>query len=231
MLRHLLPDPASVPVEPDRLRELVAGREWFHTINLGHGVITPGIDDTPAKLNWLDFPESLNGKSVLDVGSYDGYFAFESERRGAARVVASDKHCWESVGIADGRGFDIAHWALGSRVEKRLISVEEISPASVGMFDVVLFLGVLYHAQDPMRYLRHMFSVCSETLILETHTDGNDHDEPMMVFYPKGALNGDPSNFWGPNVACVEAMLYEVGFGNVEVIWQKATRLVVHAHR
>jgi len=169
-----------VPAELDRLRELVAGREWFHSWSRGHHA---GIDDTPAKLNWLDFPESLKGKSVLDVGSYDGYFAFGSERRGAARVVASDKRCWEPVGLAYWRGFDVAHWALGSKVEKRLISVEYISPASVGKFDVVLFLGVPHHTQDPMRYLRHMFRVCSETLIIETHTDGNDYDEPMMVFY------------------------------------------------
>jgi tRNA (mo5U34)-methyltransferase len=222
---------ADEDVTPERVRELVEGREWFHTMDLGSGVFTPGVDDTNRKLGWLRLPESLVGKTVLDVGSYDGFFAFEAERRGAKRVVAADKFCWELSDMADGQGFEIAHWALGSDVEKRVIAVEDISPDTVGTFDIVLFLGVLYHAPDPMRYLRNVYSVCKELLILETHTDGDDYSRPMMVFYPNKTLNGDPSNFWGPNVACVEAMLLEVGFTKVEVVCHTDSRLVVHAHR
>jgi tRNA (mo5U34)-methyltransferase len=132
--------------------------------------------------------------------------------------------------MGDGQGFDIAHAALRSRVEKQSIGVEDISPQTVGIFDVVLFLGVLYHAQDPMHYLRNVYSVCRETLILETHYDGIDYDRPMMVF-PKDSLAGDPSNFWGLNPLCVEAMLYEVGFGRVEFISKNVSRLVMHARR
>lgn len=193
--------------------------------------MTPGVDNTPSRVEMMGLPRSLAGKTVLDVGTYDGYFAFEAERRGAARVVASDSVCWTLVGMGDGRGFDIAHDALGSRVEKRLISVEDISPDTVGLFDVVLFLGVLYHAQDPMQYLRNVHSVCRETLVVETYYDGADYDRPMMVFYPKDTLEGDPSNFWGPNPACVEAMLLEVGFRTVKFVGKNINRLVMHAHR
>ena len=78
--------------------------------------------------------------------------------------------------MTDGRGFDIAQWALQSKVEKRRIAVEDISPESVGTFDYVFFLGVLYHSPDPLGYLRRVRSVCSRTLVLETHVDGLDYD-------------------------------------------------------
>ena len=68
-------------------------------------------------------------------------------------------------------------------------------------------------------------------MIVETHTDGEDYERPMMVFYPGETLAGDPSNFWGPNKACVVAMLQEVGFRDVEVITEVGSRLVLHAHR
>jgi tRNA (mo5U34)-methyltransferase len=222
----------SGPVDPERLRALVSDRPWFHRIDLGDGVVTPGVDDSPSKLEWLGFPESLAGKSVLDIGSYDGFFAFEAERRGASRVVASDEYCWSfPTGMGDGNGFDIAHWALHSSVAKKVISVEHISPETVGTFDVVFFLGVLYHAPDPLRYLRNAFSVCKELMIIETHRDGDDYDRPMMVFYPQDTLNSDASNFWGPNTACAIAMLYEVGFSKVDLIGEHGDRLVLHAFR
>ena len=226
-------NPLDLPdeVDLDLLRRLVAGRSWFHTIDLGNGVITPGVDDTAAKERFVAFPDSLKGKTVLDVGAFDGYFSFKAERLGASRVVAADEFCWSrpNDSMTDGRGFDIAHWALNSRVEKRRIPVEDIGPQTVGTFDVVLFLGVLYHSPDPLRYLRHVRSVCRERLLLETHVDAMDQERPMMVFYPGDTLNGDPSNHWGPNRRCVEEMLYEVGFGRVEVVGHAGTRMAFHA--
>jgi tRNA (mo5U34)-methyltransferase len=223
--------PKTVDVEV--LKSLVFSRPWFHTIDLGHGVITPGVDQSWAKLQLLEFPGSLAGKTVLDVGAYDGFFSFEAERRGAARVVAADEFCWSRPAdpMTDGRGFDIAHWALQSKVEKRRIAVEDISPESVGTFDYVFFLGVLYHSPDPLGYLRRVHSVCSRTLILETHVDGLDYERPTMVFYPGATLGDDPSNFWGPNPKCVIEMLREVGFGRIELVSQQGSRLAVHAHR
>ena len=223
--------------DAEKLRALVFTREWFHSIDLGHGIITPGIDDSPAKLTGLRLPTSFAGKSVLDIGAWDGFFSFEAERRGAARVVAADYWCWnngpEFMTMADGQGFESAHAALSSKVEKAVCRVEEIGPDTVGVFDYVLFLGVLYHAPDPLRYLRHVFSVCRDMAIIETHTDGADYDRPMMVFYPGGTLNNDPSNNWGPNRQCVLAMLHEVGFERVEVVehQHQPQRLVVHAYR
>jgi tRNA (mo5U34)-methyltransferase len=219
-------------VEPELLRSLVMSRVWFHRIDLGHGVVTPGTDDSPSKLTLLDLPERLDGATVLDIGAYDGYFSFEAERRGAARVVAADHFLWHMpIAPYDGRGFDIAHWALGSRVEKRDIRVEDMTAEELGTFDYVLFLGVLYHAEDPMSYLRTVFSLTRRTAIVESHVDGNDYERPMMVFYPGDTLNNDATNFWGPNRECLVAMLREVGFARVEVRREVGFRCVVHAHR
>jgi tRNA (mo5U34)-methyltransferase len=208
--------PARTPEECAQLRERVAARPWFHTIDLGDGIVTPGYDHSPTKIGYLGLPERLDGLSVLDIGAYDGYFSFECERRGAARVVAADHFCWTYGGMATRDGFDIAKAALASRVEDRLIPVEDISPERVGVFDLVLFLGVLYHAPDMVRYLRMVRSVCRGRVILETEIDAEDYALPAAVFYPGNSLNNDASNFWGPNMACVEAMLREVGFKKVE---------------
>jgi tRNA (mo5U34)-methyltransferase len=210
------PRKARTPEEVERLRQRVAARPWFHTIDLGDGIVTPGYDQSPAKIGYLGLPERLDGLSVLDIGAYDGFFSFECERRGAARVVAADHFCWTYGGMATKDGFDLAKAALNSRVEEKLIPVEDISPERVGVFDLVLFLGVLYHAPDMVRYLRLVRSVCRGRVILETEIDAEDYPRPAAVFYPGNALNNDASNFWGPNMACVEAMLREVGFKRVE---------------
>jgi tRNA (mo5U34)-methyltransferase len=76
-----------------------------------------------------------------------------------------------------------------------------------------------------------VFSVCNSTLIVETHIDALDQGRPIMVFYPNGTLNGDPSNFWGPNPECVKEMLLEVGFRQVDVISHVGTRMTFHALR
>ena len=93
---------------PEELRKQVEAIRWFHRIDLGHGVVTPGLDDTPAKLARLKLPESFAGKSVLDIGAWDGFFSFEAERRGASRVLAVDSFCWTGEISAD----DGASWRL-----------------------------------------------------------------------------------------------------------------------
>jgi tRNA (mo5U34)-methyltransferase len=231
--------PARSAAERARLREKFAARPWFHTIDLGDGLVTPGCDNSPAKVGYLGLPERLDGLSVLDIGAYDGFFSFECERRGAGRVVAADHYCWTFGGMATKEGFDTCKAALGSRVEEALVPVEEITPQRVGVFDLVLFLGVLYHAPDMVRYLKLVRAVCRGRVILETEIDAEDYPRPAAVFYPGNSLNNDASNFLGPNRACVEAMLREVGFRKVERICsfnmvRRGTRpfhrAVFHAH-
>src|SRR5215813_1012660 len=82
-------------MSPDDLRARADALRWYHSIDLGHGVVTKGIDDTPYRLGRLDLPASFAGETVLDIGAWDGFFSFEAERRGAARVVAADVYSWE----------------------------------------------------------------------------------------------------------------------------------------
>ena len=190
---------------------------WWHKIDLGNGITTPGLDDSSTKLAQVKLPESLRGLSVLDIGAWDGFFAFECERRGAKRVVALDKFVWNWPAFGK-RGFELARRVLGSKVEDVESEVLDISPERVGTFDLVLFLGVLYHMRHPLLALERVASVAGKQLILETHVDLNEHDRPVMAFYPGDECNGDSSNWIGPNRAAVEAMLRVVGFRTVRLM-------------
>jgi tRNA (mo5U34)-methyltransferase len=126
---------------------------WYHTMDLG-GVRTKGSDNTPSQLQRIHMPACLKGLTVLDVGAWDGFYSFEAERRGAKRVLATDHQAWrsrEAFGFGTGKaGFELARRALDSQVEDLEIDVYDIAPGTVGTFDVVFFLGVLYHLKDPL---------------------------------------------------------------------------------
>jgi tRNA (mo5U34)-methyltransferase len=133
------------------------------------------------------------------------------------------------------------------------LELDAIAPETVGRFDVVLFLGVLYHLKHPWPALERVASVCDGLLIVETHADLLDLGRPAMALYPGAEIAGDASNWWGPNVAALKAMLREEGFPRVEVVHREARayrvaraayrrlrgprfrvqqgRVVVHAHR
>src|ERR1700720_544990 len=110
-----------MPMPADELKALIATRnDWFHTIDFGHGLRSPGTcpwEHQQDFLRYVGLPQRLDGKRVLDIGTYDGFFAFECERRGAEKVVAIDVH------PIDQRCFKIAHDLLGSSVEYHHLSV------------------------------------------------------------------------------------------------------------
>jgi tRNA (mo5U34)-methyltransferase len=222
-------------MEPDEIQAGMAEITWYHRMDLGYGITTPGIDDTPRRLPPLLLPEDLTGWTVLDVGAWDGALSFEAERRGAARVLATDSYCWSGEGWGTKAGFEFARKALGSRVEDLEIDVMELSPERVGTFDLVLFVGVLYHMRHPLLALERVASVAARLLILDTHVAAVKEPRPLMVFYPDSELNDDPTNWWGPNPAAVEAMLRDVGFSRVEPRSDrrllKQGRYIAHAWR
>ncbi len=173
--------------------------------------MTPGSDRTAEKFATMHLPD-LIGKTVLDVGAWDGYFSFAAERLGASRVVAVDTYAWRRPGGKD--GFDYARQALNSAVEDLEVEVLDVSPETVGRFDVVLFLGVLYHMRHPLLALERMASVTKELLVVETLVDMTFLRAPAVAFYP-WKLQGDETNWWGPNRAAVLGMLRSVGFEHV----------------
>jgi tRNA (mo5U34)-methyltransferase len=118
-------------------------------------------------------------------------------------------------------------------VEGRDVDLAEISRESVGVFDLVLFCGVLHHLRDPLGTLTSISSVCSHTLVVETHVDALYVERPAMIFYPTIELANDPTNWWGPNPACVTAMPHDAGFAGVECVPNPAheNRAIFHAYR
>jgi tRNA (mo5U34)-methyltransferase len=173
----------------------------------------------PKALEKFGCPSDLRGKTVLDIGAADGGYSFQAEQRGASRVMATDSWLWGDGPDTSKAAFDFAREALGSKVESRHIDVLDHSPATVGIFDIVLFLGVLYHMRHPLLALERVYSVTGDQLILDTHLDMLDCDRPAMAFYPGKELNNDSTNWCGPNALAVEAMLRTVGFRHVELFF------------
>jgi len=190
---------------------LPAHINWWHQIELPDGSVTPGKDRSAEKLLSLHLPD-LTGKTVLDVGAHDGYFSFAAERAGASRVIALDTFVWRRPGGKD--AFEYARRALGSSVEDVEVEVLDVTPEIVGEFDVVLFLGVLYHMRHPLLALERMASVTRELLVVETLVDMTFFPSPAAAFYPWNMLR-DETNWWGPNRAAVVGMLHSVGFPRV----------------
>jgi len=208
----------DISMDVRELRAKVAEIDWHHRIDLGHGIVTPGNDNSSRKLRRLGFPDSFSGLSVLDIGAWDGFFSFEAERRGARRVLATDSFVWNG-GIRTGKlGFDLARRALHSKVEDMTIDVLDLCPERVGTFDVVLFLGVLYHMRHPLLALERVASVTRELLIVETVVDCLHQRRPAMAFYPGTDLANDATSWWGPNATAVSAMLRDVGFAQVHAV-------------
>jgi SAM-dependent methyltransferase len=173
----------TVPA-PDDLREQVHAGRWYHTLELAPGVTTPGMFDHRPYVRRYGLPDDLSGSRALDVGTMDGFWAFELERRGAAvtalDVEGSDQLDWpprlraagearraEGARLADSRGFDLARRALGSRVERVPVSIYDVTPERLGgHFDIVFCGSVLVHLRDPMLALERMAALCTGRLVL-----------------------------------------------------------------
>jgi tRNA (mo5U34)-methyltransferase len=226
---------------------------WWHSIDLGEGVVTRGFK-TPgilaAELEALRLPD-LRGKSVLDIGAWDGFYSFEAERRGAARVVALDHYIWsvdwDALGrygeecrargvvpepyqnvpsvwrpaeLPGKRGFDTAHRALRSNVQSVVADFMTTDLDELGAFDVVLYLGVLYHMQNPFEALRRVAAVTREVAILETEAAafGGFEHHALCEFFESNELNNDVTNWWAPNEKALTGLCRAAGFRRVEVL-------------
>jgi tRNA (mo5U34)-methyltransferase len=182
---------------------------WYHEFEFAPGVVTPGSRNSRSLLAQLDLPLNLSGLRVLDVGARDGFFSFECERRGA-EVVAIDYLPAEQT------GFPIAKQILGSQLDLIHENVYNLTPQKYGQFDIVLFLGVLYHLPDPMRALDVVFNMMRspswlylETVVIDDDLPPEIARRPFMQFYPSATKNSDHTNYWGLTEACAIALLEE----------------------
>lgn len=211
----------AVPIDRSELETRAQAITWFHSMELAPGVRTQGVYDPSRTLPRLGLPDRLDGKRVLDIGAWDGYYSFEMERRGAD-VLATDNYSWGGGGWGTKDGFDLAHQARGSAVRSQRIDPTELHPDAIGgTYDTVLFLGVLYHLRDPLRVLERVRSVTGGLLVLETEVGMLLTRRPAAEFFPGTELNDDPTNWWAPNVAAMRGMLRAVGFRSVDVAWRR----------
>ncbi|UPY37542.1 DUF1698 domain-containing protein [Sediminicoccus sp. KRV36] len=190
---------------------------WFHTIALRPGVVTPGLKDQQVMAleeDALLAPFDLTGRSVLDVGAWNGFFSFSAKQRGARRVLATDSYVWKHPVWQGRETFELARDSLGLEVEAAEIAPFEITD-QLGRFDVVLFLGVFYHLYDPIEVMTRLRQVTRQLLLIETHQDLTAEARPGMVFYPAATLAGDATNWWGPNPALMLHLLLQLGFTRI----------------
>jgi tRNA (mo5U34)-methyltransferase len=222
----------------ERLEEQVAAlAPWFHNIDLGDGIVTAPehfLGDYPA-FKFAEFggcvPADLTGKTVLDIGCNAGFYSVEMKRRGAARVLGIDS---DERYLAQAR---LATSVLGfDDVEFRNLSVYDV--AALGeRFDLVIFMGVLYHLRHPLLALDLIREhVAGDLLLFQTMQQGSietmdvpaDHpfylprsytpppyfDDPRYprMHFIERSFAGDWTNWWAPNRACSEAMLRAAGF-------------------
>jgi tRNA (mo5U34)-methyltransferase len=187
---------------------------WYHSIELPNGEIIRGLQ-TPEQLHrrvrQFPIPGDLTGKRVLDIGAWDGWFSFEMEKRGAS-VVAVDAVPKEN--------FLAARELLGSKVEFLVRDVYDLRPEELGHFDIVLFLGVLYHLKHPMLALERVSALAADLVCVESFVtdDGSDPAlKPAMEFYETTELCGQFDNWVGPNTACLTAMCRAAGFVRVKL--------------
>ena len=220
-------DPAAA------LKLIATHHAWYHVIQVAPGVTTPGFADLRA-LAARVMPESLAGKRCLDVGTFDGFWSFEMERRGAKEVIAIDLETgsdadWppntreqierevEAMGAEWGAGFRIAKELLGSKVERVVCSVYDLSPERIGgPVDYVLCGTLLQHLRDPVAALERIRETLvpkGDLLLIETYSaplTQRHRGRPVAEFRP--AIPKSLFTWWVPNLAALHGWAATAGF-------------------
>lgn len=217
--------------ETHALSARIAQHGWYHTLELAPGVFTPGWFDLRDQADDILRGVSLAGKRCLDVGTFDGFWAFEMERRGARETIAIDildPAGWDwPVGSGDdvareldvrkagGSGFLLAREQLGSAVERLEMSVYDLDPDAVGTFDFVYVGSLLLHLRDPVRALASVRSVCRGNALVVDAIDL----APTLLGRRLSVASlygvGRPW-WWKPSLAALEQMVRAAGFDLLE---------------
>ncbi len=199
---------------------------WYHTIDLGRGVVTRGMFDHRPVLGRYLIPTDLTGARCLDVGTMDGFWAFEMERRGASEVIALDledpeRLDWpaslrdktvKTLDVEKGVRFEIARRALSSTVQRELRSVYELG-ADLGTFDFVFCGDLLVHLKDPVTAV--------EKIRVVTRGSATICNPIMRVRLGRrralAELDGiDNFQWWLPSEAALARLVLAAGFARVE---------------
>jgi tRNA (mo5U34)-methyltransferase len=232
--------------ELNELQERVNSVVWFHSIDLGDGIVTDGFCKT--FLEGSQLPDFTN-KTVLDIGAWDGYYSFLAERRGASRVVAVDHYAWgvdfgrrnpywvdchekgvlpdhslDTTEFWDAtlpgmRGFNIAREALGSKVETVVDDFSKMDLQQLGQFDVVLFLGVLYHLKEPLTALEQVRRATGGVAVIETEALLLPGHPRSLLEFTSGCYHGyDYSNWYTPTMEAILELCLAAGFSKINTV-------------
>jgi len=221
---------------------------WHHSIDLGNGLVTDGLSKeflSPAQLP--DFA----GRTVLDIGAWDGYYSFLAERSGASRVLALDHYAWGvdfarrnpywDECFANGvlpdhgldttefwdpalpgmAGFNLAKEILDSKVEAVVDDFAIMDVAPLGQFDVVLFLGVLYHLKEPLTVLERLRRITGQVAVIETEALLLPPCESRSILEFTAANYGpghDYGNWYTPNLEGLHQLCRAAGFSRIDTI-------------
>jgi tRNA (mo5U34)-methyltransferase len=205
---------------------------WYHTIDLGDGLETPGQFDHRPVLEHYQLPERLDGQRVLDVATFDGFWAFQFEQRGAAEVVAIDLDgpaqldlpdavrramTPEQLAVRFGRGFATAKLLLGSKAQRVVCSVYDLSPQALGQFDLVHVGDLLPHLAHPMLALQRVAAMArDQALISEVYFPELDHYGPGHRAAYLGGQND--TSWWRFSLGALRQMVLDAGFRRVETL-------------
>lgn len=213
------------PESASALAAEVARYPWYHTLELGEGVVTPGMFDHRPVLDRYPLPDDLSGLRCLDVATMDGYWAFEMERRGAASVTALDledpeqldwpaslRNQEKSLDETKADRFALAKEALGSNVERVLMSAYDLSP-ELGTFDFVFCGDLLLHLKDPITPVENIRSVCTGSAVIVNVIKKFRFAEKR----PMAELDGiDVFEWWVTNLEGLVRIVRAAGFARVE---------------
>ncbi|HZL56313.1 MAG TPA: class I SAM-dependent methyltransferase, partial [Bryobacteraceae bacterium] len=183
---------------------------WYHSIELPDGGVIEGhqsLEQLRKRIHQFPIPADLTGKRALDIGAWDGWFSFEMERRGA-EVLAVDST--KNTRLLEAKRL------LGSGVQHHVADICRLTAKDVGSFDIVLFLGVLYHVKHPILALENVCGMCRGIACIESFvTESDPAAIPSMEFYETTELRGQLDNWVGPNAACLMAFCRTAGFARV----------------
>ena len=208
------------------LRTEVERYPWYHTLELAEGVVTRGMFDHRPVLDRYPLPDDLSGLRCLDVATMDGYWAFEMERRGAASVTAIDIEDPEdldwpaslraghdkSLDETKAERFALAKRALGSNVERVILSAYDLSP-QLGSFDFVFCGDLLLHLKDPITPVERIRSVCTGSAVIVNTITRFRFNEKR----PLAVLDGiDTFTWWTTNLTGLVRIVRAAGFARVE---------------
>ncbi len=209
------------------LRERVRAQAWYHTLELPERLETDGWFDLRPHVSSYGLPERMDGMRALDVGTWDGFWAFEMERRGA-EVVAIDldderdldwppsRRPEQFPEPSRGAGFALAAEVLESSVDRRVCSIYDAVPEELGTFDVVICGSVLSHLRDQLLALERIAGLCDGLFVSAEAYDRLAGLSPIPVSRYLADREAAVV-FWLPSARTWRRMMYTAGFARVEL--------------